>query len=141
MITVGFNFHVGLPGPFSYNKRIGGSPPGPSASEQLEQMRVRGALRDLYCPEHLRVNNVIDWLLVAGAALLVALAAGWWAVAVVAVVAPIVRWRQVARDGRRAAHLPALATGEGCHRCEIDRGRRADRAQLRPLETAGRHRR
>ena len=126
-----FNFHVGLPGPVSYNRRIGGGR-GPSSAEQVEQLQVQRALRDLYCPAHLRFANFIGWAAWAITGLVATLITPW-ALAAWAVFATLTWAAHRSRAQRRAPHLGLLAEGSGCELCAKVEARTTRKAQLDPL--------
>lgn len=133
---MGFNFHVPLPGPFSYSARVGGKK-GPSTAEQIEQLQAERAVRDLKCPRHLAVHDKAGWFILIVFWSLAALIFGPWAIPLAAVFATITWGLHKARHQRREPHLELLASGNGCEECHKEAKKVARRAELNPLAQLG----
>jgi hypothetical protein len=99
---MGLNFNIGLPGPFSVSKRIGGGGgrPGPTAREQVANLRAQSRAADRLSAEDLRTRNTVDWIITAPFALLM-LWIGGWAIGVGVAVTAAVFWRHRARHRKR----------------------------------------
>lgn len=94
-----FNFHVGLPGPFSYTRRIGGR--GRSNRVTVTELRAQSRAADLLPEDQLRTRNGVDWIIAGAFALLMVLIGTAWSVGAGALVLVVVGLRHRARTRKR----------------------------------------
>lgn len=98
-----FNFHVPLPGPFSYSKRIGGGPPGPGVVETAAGLAQRSIDLDTADRDEMFATYAARWIVLGGIALfLIVVLGGTIPTLLGSVLLGAVAWAQVWRNRRRA---------------------------------------